>query len=95
MDTDKWDTIGEAKLAVKVWIIDRGESWGPITDSDKRRMRMVSKNRPHTCPPSTHHNFHWANSAEYLEYKLRRDIALNPRITPMEMNSRLDIHHHN
>jgi hypothetical protein len=34
---DRWDTITEAKLAAKVFIADRGESWGTITDSDKRR----------------------------------------------------------
>jgi hypothetical protein len=40
---DRWDTIAEAKLAAKVFITDRWELWGTITDSDKRRMNIVCK----------------------------------------------------
>ena len=30
----QWDTIKEAKLMAKVMIVEQGESWGPLADSD-------------------------------------------------------------
>jgi hypothetical protein len=41
----KWDTMEEAKKAVKAFILDRGESWAPIQDSSKGRMILECKDK--------------------------------------------------
>ena len=34
--SDSWMNMTDAKKAVKVWILDRGESWGPLTQAGKQ-----------------------------------------------------------
>ena len=53
----------------------------------------ISKYILYSCSLITHQNFYQSNSAEYYEFKLRRDIALNPKITPKEIASRLNIYY--
>jgi hypothetical protein len=35
-----WATLPEAKKAVKVWILGRGESWAPTDQNNKRRLQL-------------------------------------------------------
>ena len=35
-----WPNIIDAKKAVKTWILDRGESWGPSNESNKIRLLL-------------------------------------------------------
>ena len=38
--SDSWPNITDAKKAVKIWILDRGESWGPSTQNNKTRLQL-------------------------------------------------------
>jgi hypothetical protein len=38
--SDSWMNITDAKKAVKIWILDRGESWGPSTHNNKTRLQL-------------------------------------------------------
>jgi hypothetical protein len=38
--SDSWMNMTDAKKAVKVWILDRGESWGPSTHNNKTRLQL-------------------------------------------------------
>jgi hypothetical protein len=35
-----WDNITEAKKAVKIWILDRGESWAPSNHTNRIRLQL-------------------------------------------------------
>ena len=35
-----WPNIIDAKMAVKTWILDRGESWGPSNESNGIRLLL-------------------------------------------------------
>jgi hypothetical protein len=35
-----WATLPEAKKAAKIWILDRGESWAPTDQNNKRRLQL-------------------------------------------------------
>ena len=37
---DSWTNIIDAKKAVKIWILDRGESWGHATQNNKTRLQL-------------------------------------------------------
>ena len=53
----------------------------------------ISWYKEHTCPPNTHTNFYQRHSSEYLVYKIRQDIALDPYVTPKELAIRLDLYY--
>jgi hypothetical protein len=38
--SDSWTNISDAKKAVKIWILDRGESWAPSNQSNKIRLQL-------------------------------------------------------
>jgi hypothetical protein len=38
--SDSWMNISDAKKAVKIWILDRGESWGVPTQNNKTRLQL-------------------------------------------------------
>jgi hypothetical protein len=38
--SNSWMNITEAKQAVKIWILDRGESWAPSTQNNKSRLQL-------------------------------------------------------
>ena len=38
--SDSWMNIIDAKKAVKIWILDRGESWGRYTQNNKTRLQL-------------------------------------------------------
>jgi MULE transposase domain len=38
--SDSWTNIIDAKKAVKIWILDRGESWGHATQNNKTRLQL-------------------------------------------------------
>jgi hypothetical protein len=38
--SDLWMNISDAKKAIKIWILDRGESWGPTTQNNKTRLQL-------------------------------------------------------
>jgi hypothetical protein len=46
--SQSWMNITEAKQAVKIWILDRGESWGPSTQNNKSRLQLHCLDQ--TCP---------------------------------------------
>jgi hypothetical protein len=35
-----WPNITDAKKAVKIWILDRGEAWVPSNQSNKIRLQL-------------------------------------------------------
>jgi hypothetical protein len=35
-----WPNITDAKISVKIWILDRGESWAPSNQSNKTRLQL-------------------------------------------------------
>jgi hypothetical protein len=41
----RFNTLDDAKVAAKVFILDRGESWGSVRDSDTSRMVLRCKRR--------------------------------------------------
>jgi hypothetical protein len=38
--SDSWTDINSAKKAVKIWILDRGESWKPSNTSNQSRLQL-------------------------------------------------------
>jgi hypothetical protein len=38
--SDSWIDMADAKKAVKIWILDRGESWGRPTQNNKTRLQL-------------------------------------------------------
>jgi hypothetical protein len=38
--SDSWMNIADTKKAVKIWILDRGESWGPSAQNNKTRLQL-------------------------------------------------------
>ena len=38
--SNSWLDIVDAKKAVKIWILDRGESWAPANESNKIRLQL-------------------------------------------------------
>jgi hypothetical protein len=38
--SDSWMNIIEAKQAIKIWILDCGESWAPSTQNNKSRLQL-------------------------------------------------------
>jgi hypothetical protein len=38
--TNSWINIANAKKAVKIWILDRGESWGYVTQNNKTKLQL-------------------------------------------------------
>src|SRR3981189_2947071 len=38
--SDLWMNISDAKKAIKIWILDRGESWGTPTQNNKTRLQL-------------------------------------------------------
>src|SRR3981189_1293327 len=38
--SDSWTNISDAKKAVKIWILDRGESWAPSNHNNKTRLQL-------------------------------------------------------
>jgi hypothetical protein len=38
--SDSWTNITDAKKAVKIWILDRGESWAPSSQNNKARLQL-------------------------------------------------------
>ena len=38
--SDSWINFSDAKKAVKIWILDRGESWGLATQKNKTRLQL-------------------------------------------------------
>ena len=38
--SDLWMNISDAKKAIKIWILDRGESWGHATQNNKTRLQL-------------------------------------------------------
>ena len=38
--SDLWTNINSAKKAVKIWILDRGESWKPSNTSNQSRLQL-------------------------------------------------------
>jgi hypothetical protein len=38
--SDSWINFSDAKKAVKIWILDRGESWGLTTQNNKTRLQL-------------------------------------------------------
>ena len=43
--TDQWDTIEEAKIKAKVFLLDRGESWAKTMNSNQRHMNLHCKRK--------------------------------------------------
>jgi hypothetical protein len=39
--SDSWTNITDAKKAVKIWILDRGESWGPSTHKTRLQLHCI------------------------------------------------------
>ena len=37
---DSWMDMADAKKAVKIWILDRGESWGNTTQNNKTQLQL-------------------------------------------------------
>jgi hypothetical protein len=38
--SDSWTNINDAKKAIKIWILDHGESWAPSNHSNKTRLQL-------------------------------------------------------
>ena len=38
--TNSWINIADAKKAVKIWILDRGESWDHVTQNNKTKLQL-------------------------------------------------------
>jgi hypothetical protein len=38
--SDLWMNISDAKKAIKIWILDRGESWGDSSQNNKTRLQL-------------------------------------------------------
>ena len=38
--SDSWMDMANAKKAVKIWILDRGESWGNTTQNNKTQLQL-------------------------------------------------------
>lgn len=44
--SDSWIAIADAKKAVKIWILDRGESWGHVTQNNKTDSNSTASSPP-------------------------------------------------
>jgi hypothetical protein len=38
--SDLWMNMSDVKKAIKIWILDRGESWGVPTQNNKTRLQL-------------------------------------------------------